>query len=262
MDTSPKPLSPVFGDRQADRTEECWLHGEFVSRNIFRTVWSKCQACDEIQRAAAIEAERLAKSAAAEVSHRKMLDAARIPARFERSTFDNFIADTDEKRHALTVSRDFAEGFAEHAKRGATLIFSGKPGTGKSHLAGAILSSLLSNDVRYITCLDMIRAVRDTWRKDSERSESQLLAYFERLDLLVIDEVGMQYGTDGEQTIVFDVLDRRYRELRPVVLLTNQDKDGFRGYVGDRTYDRLRETCRWVAFDWASYRPTARKEAA
>jgi DNA replication protein DnaC len=212
-----------------------------------------------VAREAVAAAER---AVAAEARHRKMIDAACIPARFERCTFDNFVADTDKKRHALTVARDYAEDFAENAKRGAALVFSGKPGTGKSHLAGAILRALLGRSVRYVTCMDLIRAVRETWRRDSERSETEVLSYFERLDLLVIDEVGMQYGTDGEQTVLFDVLDRRYREMRPVILLTNQGKDGFKECVGERTYDRLRETSRWVAFDWPSYRPQARKETA
>jgi DNA replication protein DnaC len=112
-----------------------------------------------------------------------------------------------------------------------------------------------------MTCMDVIRSIRGTWRKDSDKSESQVLGYLERLDLLVIDEIGMQYGTDGEQTIIFDVLDRRYRELRPLVLLTNQGREGFKDYVGERTYDRLRETSRWVAFDWPSYRSQARRDA-
>ena len=84
-----------------------------------------------------------------------------------------------------------------------------KPGNGKTHLAAAILQAVLTPEVRYTTALDLVRAVRDTWRRDSDRSELQLLSYLERLDLLVIDEIGMQYGTDGEQTILFDVLDRR-----------------------------------------------------
>ena len=112
-----------------------------------------------------------------------------------------------------------------------------------------------------MTCMDLIRAVRDTWRRDSEKTETQVLSYLERLDLLVIDEVGVQYGTDGEITILFDVLDRRYREVRPTILLTNQDKDGFKKFIGERTFDRLSETCRWVPFDWASFRPQARREA-
>jgi len=252
-----KPAAPAMAERQA----VCPEHGDFVSRNIFGRIWSKCPACAESARAAEEAVEREAARVAAQRRHRAMIDAACIPARFVGCTFDSFIADTDAKRHAVTVARDFAENFDDHARRGAALIFAGKPGTGKSHLAGAILQALLSPNVRYVTCMDMVRAVRETWRRDSERSEVQVLRYLQMLDLLVIDEIGMQYGTDGEQNILFDVLDRRYREVKPVILLTNQDKEGFKGFVGERTYDRLRETSRWVPFDWESFRPTARRTA-
>jgi DNA replication protein DnaC len=244
-----------------EREAQCPEHGAYMSRHIIRRIWSQCPACND---ADAREREAQAAKDAleqAERRHAAMIASARIPTRFVGRTFDNFQADTDPKRHALTVARDFAEGFAEHSRKGAGLIFAGKPGTGKSHLAGAILQSVLTPDVRYTTCMDLIRTVRETWRRDSEKSEAQVLDYLERLDLLVIDEVGMQYGTEGEQTILFDVLDRRYREVKPVVLLTNQDKAGFKGFVGDRTFDRLAETARWVPFDWESFRPTARRSA-
>jgi DNA replication protein DnaC len=254
-----QPVRPMHG---AEKQVECPEHGQFTSRNFMGRIWSRCPACTQ---AAEAEAEAQRQREAAELAARRhagMLSSSRIPLRFHGRSFENFEADTDAKRHALTVARDFAERFSEMSRKGSGLIFSGRPGTGKSHLAGAILQAVLSPDVRYATCMDLIRAVRETWRRDSEKSESQILTYFERLDLLVIDEVGMQYGTDGEQTILFDVLDRRYREVRPTILLTNQDKDGFAAFVGERTFDRLKETCRWVPFDWESYRPAARRAAA
>jgi DNA replication protein DnaC len=108
--------------------------------------------------------------------------------------------------------------------------------------------------------MGLIRRVRATWRRDSERTEEDVLAMLASVDLLVIDEIGVQYGTEGEQTILFEVLDRRYCDMRPTILLTNQGKDGFRDYIGARSFDRLTETARWVSFDWASYRAQARRE--
>ena len=75
-------------------------------------------------------------------------------------------------------------------------------------------------------------------------------------------EVGVQYGTDGEQNILFEVLDRRYRDMLPTILLANQSKDGLKQFLGERAYDRLTETGRIVAFEWESYRPHARMEVA
>lgn len=255
-------LSDVLKREKETRAATCPEHGDYVSTNLFRSFWSKCPECDAQKQRERDAAEREARAKEAAAKHQRMLNAAAIPARFIGRSFDDFIADADDKRHALTVLRDYAENFAEHSRKGLGLILGGKPGTGKSHLAGAVLQALLSPDVRYITCMDMIRAVRETWRRDSERSEGELLRYFECLDLLVIDEIGAQYGSEGEQQIVFDVLDRRYRELRPSILMTNQNPAGLKAFVGERTYDRLRETCTWVPFEWESYRPTARKEAA
>ena len=145
-----------------------------------------------------------------------MIDDAGIPARFIGRSFDNFRAETSGQAAALRVTKSYAEDFAKHYASGGGLILSGLPGTGKSHLAAAILQGIMPSYAGlYVTCMGIIRAVRNTWRKDSEKSESQVLKSLCEVPLLVIDEIGVQYGTDGEQTILFDVLDRRYRLRRP-----------------------------------------------
>lgn len=251
-----------------ERHAECPSHGAFTSTGfkvpgMSREIWSPCTACaagEAAQRqreeaAAAIQRQRAAREAA--------IGDADIPQRFRARDFDAFSADTDKKRRALTVARDFAEQFDANHQNGAGLVFAGLPGTGKSHLAAAIMLALVGRHaVRYTTCMGLIRMVRDTWRRDSDVSERQIMRLLcEDLDLLVIDEVGAQYGTDGEQNLIFEVMDRRYSGMRPTILLTNQDNEGLKAFVGDRVYDRLRETSRWVAFDWSSYRPTARGQA-
>lgn len=257
------PENPGAAMARETRAAHCPEHGAYLSRNIMRKVWSRCEACQQEANAAEQRQRDAERAKADEDRHRRMLDATRIPPRFERCEFASFTADTAAMRHALTVLREYAENFDEMARRGASLVLAGKPGTGKSHLAGAVLRALMDGrSVRYITCLDMIRAVRETWRRESSRTEAALLDYLGGLDLLVIDELGMQYGTEGEQTIIFDVLDRRYRDMRPVILITNQNSDGLKAFVGDRVFDRLRETARWVTFDWESHRSIARKAAA
>lgn len=246
----------------ANRTATCPEHGDYESRNIIRSLWTKCPACESERRAVEATEEARRAKLESERKHAARLHFARIPARFIGRTFDTFKAETDAQRRALAVARDYAEQFADNLRRGQGLIFSGLPGTGKSHLAAAVLQTMLQRDVCYVTCLDMIREVRDAWRKGSDRSELQVLATLGELDLLVIDEVGVQYGTEGEQTIIFDILDRRYRDVRPTVILTNQDKAGLKTFIGERTFDRLTETCRWVSFDWASYRAQARRDEA
>jgi DNA replication protein DnaC len=251
------------GDDAPSSVEKvCNTHGPYISTRIVGTRFSRCPAC---QKLLAEHQEQQQKKRIAEEFERRMegwLGRAAIPTRFIGRTFDTFNATTPEQKRALSVLREYAEDFDANAKRGTGLILTGKPGTGKSHLAASVLQSLPGRYVMYATCLDLIRMVRETWRKDSHKSEREVLNDLGGLELLVIDEMGVQYGTDGEQTILFDVLDLRYRNVKPTILLTNQDSEGLKSYLGERSFDRLRETCRLVAFDWESYRPQARKEQA
>lgn len=250
-----------------DRGAECAEHGAFVTTGTRymgrREVWTPCPDCEEARLARERQAEADRRAELARAALESAIGQAAIPARFIGRTLDNFAADTPEKVKALEVASAYVKNFAGHAKRGSGLIFSGMPGTGKSHLAIAILQALMPQRVGlYVTCMGVIRMVRGTWRRDSEKSESEVLDLFGSVPLLVLDEIGVQYGTDGEQTILFDVLDRRYRDMQPTLLLTNQDVKGMTQFLGERTFDRLREVSQWVSFDWPSYRPQARREAA
>lgn len=254
-------MEPLLNPSET-RPETCAEHGLFESRNIVGRVWSKCPACSQIEadkRKAEEDAER---QQAREARKRQLLGRAAIPERFIGRNFGNFVADTPEKLAAASAVRDYSENFEVQAARGRGLILIGKPGTGKSHLASAVLQAHLGRDVLYATCLDLIRMVRETWRKDSQQSERQVLNFLGNLDLLAIDEMGVQYGTDGEQTVMFDILDARYRNMKPTILLTNQNPEGLKAYLGERTYDRLRETCITVMFTWESYRPVMAKGGA
>lgn len=242
----------------------CSKHGVFIAdgkKLMRREVWTTCPDCRDEARAAEIEASRVAHIERLRKERWARLDEAAVPLRFANRTLDNFKAETPDQLRALSISRDFVADWRATQKKGAWLVFSGLPGTGKSHLAIAILQAVMPGVVgRYMTCMELIQTIRSTWRKDSEESETELLAMLTNIPLLVLDEIGVQYGTESEQHHLFDVLDRRYREMQPTILLTNQNKEGFRQFVGDRVYDRMTEVARWVPFEWPSYRVQARKD--
>ena len=75
-----------------------------------------------------------------------------------------------------------------------------------------------------------------------------------RLDLLVIDEVGGRWGTETEQILLGDMLMQRYERNAPTILIANENIHGVRGCIGERAFDRARESARVVIFDWESYR--------
>lgn len=264
----PNALEQVNFELGEER-RKCEKHGEYTSRGMrvqlapgrAREVWSGCRACQADEEAAAAERQRIEAARRVQSRLESAVAMSALPQRFIGRTFGNYVAETDAQRNALAKVKAFSERFDSVSRSGRTLILSGGPGTGKTHLAAAALQHVLHNHGGlYVTLMGMIRMVRDTWRRDSERSESQVIADLTRVDLLVIDELGVWNGGDAERNLLFDIADRRYLDRKPMILITNLDWDAMKADLGDRLFDRLTEVAVWVPFDWPSYRMIARKE--
>ncbi len=76
-----------------------------------------------------------------------------------------------------------------------------------------------------------------------------------KLDLLVIDEIGVQSGTDNERKILFEIIDSRYLQMAPTILLSNLEQTQVIDLVGERVVDRMYENKGGVlTFNWPSHR--------
>lgn len=247
-----------FGEKLS-RESTCTTHGNYTEfGHVFfegKTIWTGCQVCSKNKADAEEKIRRDIQDQAKQQKIEARLNQAGIPMRFRSRNFDNFIPVTSDQEHALAVAKAFATNFFEHVEAGSSLIFSGKAGTGKSHLALAIAQAVMPKyTAMYINALDAVRMIRDTWRKGSAQSETDVLNSLGSIDLLVIDEIGVQSGTDNEQMLMFDIINRRYRDMKPTIFLTNLGTKGFSDYVTERSYDRLRESGTWVTFNWDSHR--------
>ncbi len=104
-----------------------------------------------------------------------------------------------------------------------------------------------------MTIPDLMLRVRECY--DDGQSESSLLNDLCNVDLLVLDEVGIQRGSSGEKVIINQVIDRRLSSMRPVGILTNLNHGELVNTLGARVMDRLQmDGGIWVNFDWESYR--------
>lgn len=183
----------------------------------------------------------------------KIFGRAGIQALHRSCSFANYEVSGPDQRQAYSMAKSYAQNFGGGSF--ASFVFSGSPGTGKNHLAAAIGNHLLAvgHSVLVVTIPDLMLRVRECY--DDGQSESSLLNDLCNVDLLVLDEVGIQRGSSGEKVIINQVIDRRLSSMRPVGILTNLNHGELVATLGERVMDRLQmDGGIWVNFGWSSYR--------
>ena len=243
-------------------TEErvCPEHGAYTATNFLGEHWTACPKCLEIlqekQEEEILQKEKEAALEREQLKWKAKINGAAIPERFKDRTLDSYIARTTGQKKALAFSKEYAENFDQVMKEGRSAIFVGKPGTGKTHLAIGIALEIIKQQRSpvFVTVQRLIRRVKDSWHTKNE-TESEVVDVFASPDLLILDEVGVQFGSEFEKQMLFDVLNERYEKLKPSILLSNIPREQLSDYLGERVTDRLRENGgKMIGFDWDSYR--------
>jgi DNA replication protein DnaC len=244
---------------------QCEAHGEFEQR-LF-TPWagapsirSKCPKCDAEAKAAAAEEAKRSENAIRKLQAANLLRDSGIPARFRDRTLAGYRCENKAQRTVAGVCRRFAEDFEGQCERGSSLVLVGGAGTGKTHLACAVAASVIETHLasaRFETVSGMLRRIKETYRKDSVATESDVIRSYIDCDLLVLDEIGVQVGSEHEKLLLFEVLNGRYQALAPSILISNLAPDELETFLGTRVMDRFRECGFVLRFDWDSYRGRA-----
>lgn len=239
-----------------EEKRNCDIHGEYIGKFFSLTAGiehgGNCPTCQK-------EAEDKRQADRREIELRnekkrrlsKRVDAG-ISKRNLGKSFDDFICKTKAQEEVKKTCLDYVESFPTDK----SMIMCGGVGTGKTLLACSIIESLVDrNKCQVINIINIVRNFKKTWKHDYKYTEQDVLDHYVNLDLLIIDEVGMQFGSDTEKLFIFDVINGRYEETKPTILISNLDIQGIKNSIGERCVDRLKEGGGIVvALGWESQR--------
>lgn len=246
-------------------TALCSIHGEYIQTTYKNGRITKCPDCERDSEERRIKAEnkKLEEEAEKRKSRRidELLGNSGIPKRFQGKTFDNYQLSEGNAKQEEVFNRvvAFSEEFKpsqEHS--GRCIVMIGDTGTGKSHLACAVASHVIKKycgTARFTSVSEINRLVRESKGYNAKYSETEVIEAFGNYDLLIVDEVGIQSGSDAESRALFDVFNARYQNMKSTIVISNLNQAQVREALGQRIFDRLKEGGGEVlVFHWGSHR--------
>lgn len=145
----------------------------------------------------------------------------------------------------------------EYIKERRNIIFLGRSGTGKTHLATALGVEACKHNyrTRFVSCYALVNELIEARQ---ERDLQRIIQRYSRYELLILDELGyIPFSKEGSE-LLFQVLAER-QEKGSVIITTNLGFADWTQVFGDQVMtaallDRLTHKAHIVGCQWESYR--------
>lgn len=173
---------------------------------------------------------------------------------FSKQTFQNFNIDLFENetnnnsnispreniQFILNTAMEFVENFDNTEQK--NLFFCGNTGLGKTYLSSCIANELLKKGktVLYQTAPTLLDMIVD-YKLNKIEKKSSLYSQIFNVDLLIIDDLGVEYLNNLNSVELFNLINNRLISNKPVktIISTNLDLNRFRDRYDDRIVSRI-----------------------
>jgi DNA replication protein DnaC len=207
-----------------------------------------------------------------------LLEAARIPKRYEHCELSSFTTDFPGAHPSLSLAHIAASRFAQEfdPADGTGLLLIGSIGTGKTHLGVGILKELvLSRGVACLFCdyRELLKQIQNSYNASVQATELDVLRPVFDIEVLFLDELGAVKPTEWVWDTVSLILNTRYNNNRTTLITTNFEdrpaagvsgglspvraaarEESLGDRIGERMRSRLHEMCRIIKLDGPDFR--------
>ncbi len=154
----------------------------------------------------------------------------------------SFAADKGKAPQAIRAAHYYVDNFEKLSAQNMGMMFLGNVGTGKTFAACCIANALIEKGYSawVVTASDLIRAAGNF------NTNEETFFKLRDVDLLIVDDIGTQSNSEHNLGLLFDVIDKRYKAGKPLVVTSNLTAENLRNAPNmglKRIYDRLIEMC-------------------
>ena len=156
-------------------------------------------------------------------------------------TLDNFLLryyDGEDKDRMATVLEKCKGYVKNFTPESPSLLFMGKTGLGKTHLSAAIAGAVAAKGYRVV--YETSQKLFDTYESARfGRENAPDTEKYETCDLLLIDDLGAECGSQYTAATFFNLLNTRLMENKPTLINTNLNRAQLEKNYGERVLSRL-----------------------
>lgn len=179
---------------------------------------------------------------------------------YEMSRFEN---DDGRQERAIGIAKKYVANFSKFYEENIGLMFWGGVGTGKSFIAACIANALIDKLTPVI--MSSVQDLVSDITEDYGANRDYILSHIKNVDLLILDDLGVERDTPYMLEHVYDIVNARYKAKKPLIVTTNlsmAQMSGETDFSKKRIYDRVIEMCQGVKVDGDSRRRTMAKTKA
>jgi DNA replication protein DnaC len=174
---------------------------------------------------------------------------------YDFSNFDPF-ANPPSTTQAVEKIQKYLENWDKNRDEGRGLYFCGDVGSGKTHLAVAVMNELMSYQripSLFVTVPELLDNLRGSYN-DPGRNLDEWMNSVKNADLLVLDDLGSERVTEWVRERIFVIVNHRYRETLPTLFTSNIGPKDLSAQLGERTASRVISMCEWIDLEGEDYR--------
>jgi DNA replication protein DnaC len=181
-----------------------------------------------------------------------------------RSALNEMKVPTDyrKKRYSNYSNANIAMKVKKIVDLKLSLVLSGKPGRGKTHLAIASLLYMMkkyeNGKPLFLSAPELFVELRD--RINNKVTEQSIIDRYLRVPLLLIDDLGVETTTNRSIETFYSIIDGRSRSNKQLIITSELTMDEIGEIYGDRLSSRLCGMGEYIRITGDDYRVKMQKE--
>lgn len=199
-----------------------------------------------------IEAGKLAEKQRKQKAVNRIFRQSTVNASIKDATVRNYKPKNKDQEKAKSTAIEYVKTFSTDSPK--SLILQGSYGTGKSHLAYAIAKAVKKEgySVAFMHIPMLMERIKATYNRESIETTDELVKLLSSIDLLVLDDVGVE-NTEHTLNKLFSIVDNRTGKNN--IFTTNfSDKELNQNMNWQRINSRMKHNARTVRMLGDDYR--------